>query len=188
MIRYSLPLGIFLVLVVFLYLGLYLNPRELESTLLNKPLPVFSLPQVNDPQKTIQHLDLQGKISMLNVWASWCVSCRQEHPLLMELARQKVVALYGLNWKDTLADAQDWLKQRGNPYQASAFDHSGRVGIDYGVTGTPETFLIDKKGLIRYKHVGPLTVDDFEKKIWPLIEKLNSEPIVSSSSTEPVNK
>lgn len=172
MIRYLFPLIISLVLFVFLYKGLSLDPRKLDSVKINQPAPAFTLPQVSRPDQTFDHETLKGKVSLLNVWASWCVGCRDEHALLMELARQKTVNLYGLNWKDNLDDAQNWLAKYGDPYLAVGFDNSGRTGIDYGVTATPETFVIDKEGIIRYKHIGPITVHDFESKIWPILEEL----------------
>ncbi len=175
-LRYLIPLGVFLILVVFLYVGLGLNPRQLDSTLINQKAPDFLLPRVNKVTETMTSEAFQGKVSLLNVWASWCVSCRQEHPLLMQLAKQKTVSLYGLNWKDQLPDAQTWLRRNGDPYLASAFDSNGRTGIDYGVTGTPETFVIDKQGVVRYKHVGPISVQQFNEILWPMIQELQEQP------------
>jgi cytochrome c biogenesis protein CcmG/thiol:disulfide interchange protein DsbE len=177
--RFLIPLGLFLLLAVFLYHGLFLNPRDLDSTLLDKPAPAFQLAKVKQPEQQFSSEDLKGQVTMLNVWASWCVSCRQEHPLFMELAQRQTVPIYGLNWKDQLPDAQAWLQQFGDPYLASAFDTTGRTGIDYGVTGTPETFIVDKQGRIRYKYTGPITWDAFEKKLFPLIEKLRAEQPLS---------
>lgn len=176
--RYLIPLGIFLILVVFLYIGLGLNPRQLDSTLINQHAPEFKLPTVSTVTETVSSEDFKGKVSLLNVWASWCVSCRQEHPLLMQLAKQNTVSLYGLNWKDELPAAQAWLQRNGNPYLASAFDSTGRTGIDYGVTGTPETFIIDKQGVVRHKHIGPISVQQFNEELWPMIQKLQKEPAV----------
>jgi len=175
-LRYLIPLGIFLILVIFLYIGLGLNPRQLDSTLIDQNAPVFNLPTVNKVTNTVTSEDFKGKVSLLNVWASWCVSCRQEHPLLMQLAKQNTVNLYGLNWKDELPAAQAWLARHGDPYIASAFDNTGRTGIDYGVTGTPETFVIDKKGVVRYKHIGPISVQQFSEILWPMIQELENEP------------
>jgi cytochrome c biogenesis protein CcmG/thiol:disulfide interchange protein DsbE len=173
--RFLLPLGIFIVLVVFLAIGLNLDPREVPSPLIDKPAPAFRVPQLHDPAKTISQKDLQGKVWLLNVWASWCVSCRQEHPVLVDLAKRSVVPIYGLNYKDAREEGLRWLEQFGNPYTASAFDHDGRVGIDYGVYGVPETFVIDKSGTIRYKHIGPLSREAVEKKILPLVQELNAK-------------
>jgi len=175
--RFLIPLIIFFGLVGFLYAGLSLDPRKLDSTLIDLPAPSFELTTVLDVNKKLSQKDLLGQVSLLNVWASWCVSCRQEHPLFMQLAKQGGINIYGLNWKDTRADASNWLRQHGNPYKLSAFDPDGRTGIDYGVTGTPETFVIDKMGKVRHKHTGPVGVDDFRDVLWPLIKKLEAEQV-----------
>ncbi|MCP4042430.1 MAG: DsbE family thiol:disulfide interchange protein [Gammaproteobacteria bacterium] len=175
MTRYLAPLGIFLVLVAFLAIGLRLNPREVPSPLVGKPAPNFELATVKDPERKVGLADLKQDVSLFNVWASWCVSCRQEHPLLVELARRKLVAIYGLNYKDTREDALDWLRRLGNPYAASAFDADGRVGLDWGVYGVPETFIIDHKGTIRHKHIGPITPEAWKETILPLIQQLRAE-------------
>ncbi len=172
MTRFLLPLAIFIVLVAFLAVGLGLNPREVPSPLINKPAPAFQLPQLHQPDKTFSQQDMKGKVWLLNVWASWCVSCREEHPLLVELARTKVVPVYGLNYKDKPEDALGWLKQFGDPYVLSITDRDGRVGIDYGVYGVPETFVIDKQGAIRYKQIGPVTPGALKDKILPLVKEL----------------
>jgi cytochrome c biogenesis protein CcmG/thiol:disulfide interchange protein DsbE len=171
--RFLLPLGIFLTLVVFLGVGLNLNPREIPSPFIGKPAPAFKVSQLHDAGKTIAPGDMQGKVWLLNVWASWCVSCRAEHPVLMDLARQNVVPILGLNYKDGRGDGTEWLSAHGDPYLLSAFDSNGRIGIDYGVYGVPETFVIDKRGVIRMKHVGPLTHEVLAQKILPLIKELN---------------
>jgi cytochrome c biogenesis protein CcmG/thiol:disulfide interchange protein DsbE len=176
MFKYIIPLVLFVVVVVFLAVGLGLNPRLVPSPLIDKPAPEFALPAVEDPSQTVSRADLLGKISLVNVWASWCVSCRAEHPFLMELARSGQVAVYGLNYKDARGDALRWLAQYGDPYAASAFDADGRVGIEWGVYGTPETFLVDRKGIIRYKLVGPLTADIWREQILPIIKKIETEP------------
>ncbi len=175
MSRFLLPLGIFIVLVVFLGIGLNRNPREVPSPLIDKPAPTFQVPQLHEPDKTISQKDMVGKVWLFNVWASWCVSCRQEHPVLVELAKRNVVPIYGLNYKDGREDGMKWLRDWGNPYVLSAFDQDGRVGIDYGVYGVPETFVVDKSGTIRYKHIGPLTQDVVEKKLLPLVQELNAK-------------
>ena len=171
--RFLLPLGIFIVLVAFLAIGLKLDPREVPSPLIGKPAPAFTLPLLHRPEATFAPKDLQGRVWLLNVWASWCVSCRQEHPLLVELAKRNVVPIYGLNYKDARADALRWLKQYGDPYVLSIMDAEGRVGIDYGVYGVPETYVIDKVGVIRFKQIGPVTQDVLEKTILPLVKELN---------------
>ncbi len=171
--RFLLPLGIFIVLVVFLAIGLNRDPREVPSPLVGKPAPAFELPQLHQPGAKFAPKDLQGKVWLLNVWASWCVSCRQEHPLLVELAKSGIVPIYGLNYKDQRGDALKWLQQFGDPYALSIVDAEGRVGIDYGVYGVPETYVIDKAGVIRFKQIGPVTQDALEKTILPLVKELN---------------
>jgi cytochrome c biogenesis protein CcmG/thiol:disulfide interchange protein DsbE len=170
--RWSIPLGIFVVLVAFLYVGLFRDPREVPSPLVGKPAPAFALPQLHEPGRKLTAADLKGKVWLLNVWASWCVSCREEHPLLMQLAASNVVPIYGLDYKDKPDAGLAWLAQHGNPYVASAVDLDGRVGIDFGVYGVPETFLIDKQGVVRYKQIGPLTVESLRQKILPLVKEL----------------
>ncbi|KAF0192458.1 MAG: cytochrome c bioproteinis protein CcmG thiol:disulfide interchange protein DsbE [Gammaproteobacteria bacterium] len=172
--RFFLPLLVFAVLVVFLYVGLSLKPSEVPSPLIGKAAPAFALPAVHHPEQTIAREDMLGQVWLLNVWASWCVTCRQEHPLLVRMAREKIVPIYGLNYKDTRADAIDWLNALGNPYITSLFDEAGQVGIDFGVYGVPETFVIDKRGVIRYKHIGALTDSALREKILPLVRELNS--------------
>ena len=173
MSRYLWPLGIFLVMVVFLGIGLTLNPRELPSPLVGKAAPPFELPLLHEPNRNFSPAEMKGRVWLLNVWASWCVSCRDEHPLLVELARAKVVPIYGLDYKDPREDALRWLKQFGDPYDMSVADVDGRIGIDYGVYGVPETYLIDKAGVIRYKHIGPVNREALQKTILPLIAELN---------------
>ena len=171
--RYLIPLGIFVVLVPFLAVGLRLNPREVPSPLINKPAPSFTLPQLQEPERSLSLEDMRGKVWLLNVWASWCVACREEHPVLVEFAKTGVVPIYGLNYKDQRGDALAWLGQFGNPYALSVADLEGTVGIDYGVYGVPETFVIDKKGMIRYKQIGPVTPEALRSKILPLVRKLS---------------
>jgi len=170
--RFLLPLGIFIVLLGFLAVGLRLNPREIPSPFIDKPAPVFKLVQLHETGKTLAKEDMQGKVWLLNVWASWCVSCREEHPVLLDLAKTNVVPIVGLNYKDQRNDALGWLKQFGDPYTLSISDTDGRVGIDYGVYGVPETFVIDKTGVIRYKQIGPVTLDALKNKILPLVARL----------------
>jgi cytochrome c biogenesis protein CcmG/thiol:disulfide interchange protein DsbE len=170
--RWSIPLAIFVVLMAFLYIGLYRDPREVPSPLIDKPAPAFALSQLHDPERKLTNADLKGKVWLLNVWASWCASCRDEHPLLMQLAAANTVPIYGLDYKDKPDAGRAWLAQNGNPYTASAVDLDGRVGIDYGVYGVPETFVIDKQGIVRYKQIGPLTPDSLQRKILPLIKDL----------------
>jgi cytochrome c biogenesis protein CcmG/thiol:disulfide interchange protein DsbE len=171
--RYLIPLIVFVVLVGFLAVGLNLKPREVPSPLIDKPAPAFSLARLDAPEQKLGLDDLKGQVWLLNVWASWCVACRQEHPLLVDLARQNVVPIYGLNYKDKRDDALAWLGRYGNPYIASLSDIEGLVGIDYGVYGVPETFVIDKAGTIRLKHIGPVTPEALRDTILPLVRKLN---------------
>ena len=167
-----LPLGIFLVLAVFLAVGLRLNPREVPSPLIDKAAPAFRLPQLQDPARTLGTDDLKDKVWILNVWASWCVACLEEHPILVEFSKQNVLPIYGLNYKDKREDALAWLGKHGNPYTLSIQDLDGRVGIDYGVYGVPETYVIDGKGVIRYKRIGPVTKQILREKILPLVRQL----------------
>ena len=170
--KFLIPLALFGVLVVFLGVGLGLDPHEVSSPLVNKPAPAFKVPQLEQPELQFAAEDMKGQVWLFNVWASWCVACRQEHPVLMQFARQKLVPIVGLDYKDQRKDALGVLKRSGNPYDINAFDADGRVGIDYGVYGVPESYLIDKAGIIRYKHIGPITADALEKTIIPLINEL----------------
>ena len=172
MTRFLLPLVIFVVMAGFLWAGLNLKPSEVPSPLIDKPAPDFTLTQLHEPDKTISRQEMLGKVWLLNVWASWCVSCRQEHPLLVQLSRTGQVPIYGLNYKDKRDDAKRWLQALGNPYTVSAFDEAGQVGIDYGVYGVPETYLIDREGKIRFKQIGPVTAEVLQQKILPLVKEL----------------
>jgi len=191
--RFLWPLISFIVLVALLAAGLRLDPHDVPSPLVGKPAPMFSLERIGAPQQTFSPQEMRGKVWLLNVWSTWCVSCRQEHPMLVEMAKNKALTLVGLNYKEVRGDgafdidkiapdaervlalkrAQVWLKTHGDPYTLSALDLDGRVGIDYGVYGVPETYVIDKGGLIRMKHTGPITPDIFSGKILPLVAELN---------------
>lgn len=175
MMRFILPFVVFMVLAGFLYVGLSLNPREIPSPLVGKPAPVFTLPHLHSPDKQFSTQEMKGKVWMLNVWASWCVSCKEEHPVLMDLARQNIVPIYGLNYKDKREDGEAWLRRYGDPYTLSVSDVEGRVGIDYGVYGVPETYVIDKQGVIQYKLVGVVTPQNLREKILPLIAELQAK-------------
>jgi cytochrome c biogenesis protein CcmG/thiol:disulfide interchange protein DsbE len=172
MARYLIPLVLFVILVIFLAIGLGRDPHEVPSPLIGKAAPTFQLPQLKDPGKSFSAQQMRGKVWLLNVWASWCVSCREEHPLLLDYARSAAVPIYGLNYKDKREDALDWLEQLGDPYVLSASDEDGRVAIDYGVYGAPETYLIDRDGVIRFKQVGAVTPEIWERKILPLVKDL----------------
>jgi cytochrome c biogenesis protein CcmG/thiol:disulfide interchange protein DsbE len=175
MLKYVLPLLLFIVLAGFLAAGLKLNPKEIPSPLIDKPAPAFALPILGTPQKTLSNADLKGQVWLLNVWASWCVSCRDEHPLLLEFSRQQLAPLVGLNYKDEDQAANRWLDKHGNPYSVNMTDADGRTGINFGVYGVPETFVVDKRGIVRYKHTGPVVPGDLENIFLPLIQKLQAE-------------
>ena len=170
----SFPLVLFVVLVVVLAIGLTKDPRLVPSPLIDKAMPAFSLPQLHEADQTLGSTDLRGQVLLLNVWASWCVACRAEHPVLMELAKSGQVAIYGLNYKDQREDALRWLVYSGDPYTTSAYDLEGKVGIDFGVYGVPETFIVDQNGIIRYKQIGPITEEVLNKKIMPFINQLKA--------------
>jgi cytochrome c biogenesis protein CcmG/thiol:disulfide interchange protein DsbE len=175
-LRWSLPLAIFAIILAFLFVGLFRDPREVPSPLIGKPAPAFALAKLHHPGETLRTADMRGQVWLLNVWASWCVSCRVEHPLLVELAKTKIVPVVGLQYKDKRDDGLAWLATNGDPYTMSIVDLDGRVGIDFGVYGVPETFVIDKAGVIRYKQIGPLTADALEKTILPLVRELQRSP------------
>jgi cytochrome c biogenesis protein CcmG, thiol:disulfide interchange protein DsbE len=174
-LRFLLPLAIFGGILLFLGIGLGLNPREVPSPLIGKPAPAFTLPRLDDAGQQVSRDDLLGKVWMLNVWASWCAPCRDEHPLVNDMARRQLVAIYGLNYKDSRPAASNWLANLGNPYRATLVDADCRVGIDFGVYGVPETFIIDRQGVVRFKHTGPLTPDVIRSKIEPLLKELNAQ-------------
>lgn len=176
--RYAIPLVVFVVLVVLLGVGLKLDPREVPSPFIGKPAPQFSLMRLDDPSQFIGPASMKGQVWLLNVWASWCTSCRAEHEVIKQLARDGVaVPIIGLNYKDEPTDAIAWLRNYGNPYLTSAVDREGQVGIDWGVYGVPETFVIDKRGIIRYKQIGPVTGPALQEKILPLLRQLQGERV-----------
>lgn len=166
-----IPLALFAVLSVFLFRGLSLDPNEMPSALLNKPVPKFSLPRLENPQETRTESILQGKVSLLNVWATWCVTCRQEHAFLNQL-RSQGVHIVGLDYKDNNEDAKRWIAELGNPYDEILVDEDGRVGLDLGVFGAPETYVIDKQGIIRYKYIGNLHQKVWDETIQPIVKSL----------------
>ncbi len=171
-LRFYVPLLIFITLGVFLAAGLKLDPRHVPSPLVDKPVPNFSLPRLHQPNEVFTPDQMNGRVWLLNVWASWCVACRQEHEVIKRLAEIEQIVVIGLNYKDAAADAKRWLEQLGNPYELSAVDDAGQVGIDWGVYGVPETFIIDQYGIIRHKHIGPISTQDVETTILPLIKSL----------------
>ena len=164
----------FALLVALLAAGLGLNPREVPSPLIGKPAPHFELPLLAAPDKTFSQKNMLGKVWILNVWASWCPPCLVEHPVITALAKSGIAPVIGLNYKDAREDALPWLKRNGDPFQLSVFDLDGRIGIDYGVYGVPETYVIDRKGVIRYKHIGPITPEIVQTKIEPLLKELSA--------------
>ena len=166
-------LGIFIGLVAHLAVGLRLNPSEVPAPLIGKPAPAFDLPLLTAPEQRFSEKTMLGKVWVLNVWASWCPPCLAEHPVVSQFARSGLVPIVGLNYKDTREDALPWLNRNGNPFQVVVFDADGRIGIDYGVYGVPETYVIDRGGVIRYKHIGPLTADVVQTKIEPLVKELS---------------
>jgi len=170
--KFLIPLLLFVVLVGFLAVGLNLDPHEVPSPLINKPAPAFEVPQLGQANKTFSPASMKGQVWILNVWASWCVACREEHPVLVEIAKSGLVPLIGLDYKDKREEALAMLEKQGNPYLLSAFDANGRVGIDYGVYGVPETYVIDRAGVIRLKHIGPITPEILKQKIYPLVSEL----------------
>ena len=169
-----LPLGIFILMIGLLGYGLTLDPKRVPSPLIDKAAPPFSLAMLSAPARQLSTEDLKGQVWVLNVWASWCVSCRVEHEFITELASKNLVTLVGLNYKDVPGEAGDWLKQFGNPYSVSVMDPDGRVGIDWGVYGVPETFVIGADGMIKYKHIGPVTEESLNAELLPVIRELLS--------------
>lgn len=167
-----IPLGIFFVLVVFLAIGLTRDPHEIPSPLIGKPAPMFTAPNLLEPSQQFSAKDMLGQVWLLNTWASWCVACRQEHPILVEFAKTKTLPIVGLDYKDQNPEGLKWLARFGNPYDQAITDKDGRIGIDFGVYGVPESFLIDKAGVIRYKQIGPVTEEALRDKIVPLIREL----------------
>jgi len=174
-LKFLIPLMAFVLLVALLAAGLSNDPRRVPSPLVGKPAPDFNLPRLSDPSVSFSPKLLKGKVWLLNVWASWCSGCRVEHPILNELAKKNIVSIIGFDYKDTNVAANDWLNRLGNPYRFVVTDQEGMVGFDYGVYGVPETFFIDKRGIIRYKHIGPISYKDLTEIILPLIKELQAE-------------
>jgi len=173
--RFLMPFVIFIVIAVFLWAGLKSNPHEIPSPLIGKPVPPFQAATLQDPGQTISNQDFKGHVSLLNVFATWCVSCKAEHPVLMDIKASHRVNIYGLNFRDKRRAALAWLEEEGDPYTKIIFDPRGKVGIDFGVYGTPETFVIDRKGVIRYKYIGPMSPDEWRDKILPQVKALEAE-------------
>jgi len=177
MLRYFLPLLVLGLLVSAFWIGLYRDPREVPSPLINRQAPEFSLPGVKNPDATLSNEMFIGQVSVVNVWGSWCVGCRVEHEALMRFASLTDVPIYGINYKDEKANALNWLAQLGDPYVLSGYDYEGLVSIDWGVYGAPETFVIDKRGVVRYKKIGPITQELIQDKLLPMLDLLQAEQI-----------
>lgn len=176
-LRYLIPIGVFALLVPIFLIGLGRDPSELPSPFLGKPAPELSLPQLQNPAATVSHEDYAGEYALVNVWATWCVGCRQEHDYLMQLSASDAIPIYGLNWRDRRDEALDWLARLGDPYVASGYDADGRAGIDWGVYGAPETFLISPQGTVLHKHLGPLNETIWKRDFEPLLaDPGNSSP------------
>jgi cytochrome c biogenesis protein CcmG/thiol:disulfide interchange protein DsbE len=173
--RFIIPIGLFAALAVFLFVGLSRDKETLPSPLIGKPAPQFELPRVEDPSQKISNREFAGRPYVVNIWGTWCFACREEHAVLMEIARRGEVPLVGLNWKDELAPAQQWLQQLGNPYVGTAFDPQGDVGIDWGAYGAPETYLVDARGTIVYKYVSPVTIEVWEREFLPRIKQAGAK-------------
>lgn len=167
--KFLLPIAFF-ALAGVLYFGLFRDPREVPSPLIGKPAPAFTLQALDNPARQFSPADMKGKVWLLNVWASWCPNCKDEHPDLLDLKRRQVVPIVGLNYKDKRDLGLDVLKKTGDPFEVSAFDPDGKAALDWGVYGAPETFLIDREGIIRAKHVGPISQEIFAKKFAPLLK------------------
>ena len=172
--RYFAPLAVLLLVAGLFWVGLGLQPGVVPSPLIGKPAPAFELPLLDDPARTFRHTDLAGRVTLVHVWATWCVVCRAEHPTLLAFARRGIVPVVGYNYRDDRELAREWLAEAGNPYELTLFDPAGDVAIDWGVYGTPETFVVDRAGVIRYKHVGPLTDALIERELMPLLESLGA--------------
>lgn len=171
-----IPLGIFVAIVALLGVGLTMNPERIPSQLIGEPVPDFEVSRVDDPASTVSPADLEGQIYLLNIWASWCRACREEHPVLMDAAQESDLTIVGLDYKDERPAAREWLRQRGDPYAVSAFDPEGKVGMDLGVTGVPETFVVDAEGIVRRKFVGAITRRQLHTEILPLVAELRRSP------------
>ncbi|GIU33941.1 DsbE family thiol:disulfide interchange protein [Shewanella colwelliana] len=170
-----IPLVLFLVMGVFLYKGLFLNPQQLDSALEGKPIPAFQLERLEDSNEIITNESLKGQVSLLNVWATWCPSCKYEHPYLMRLARQNILPIYGINYRDERALAVRELTREGDPYTKNIFDHDGRLGLDLGVYGAPESYLVDHNGIIRFRYAGPIDMRVWKETLYPMIQELQAE-------------
>ncbi len=174
-LRSTLPFVIFILIILLLWRGLALHPSLVPSPFINQPTPAFHLPTLLGPPHWMTQNDLKGQVTLFHVWATTCIVCAEEHSFLLELSQNRSIVINGLDYKDPPQAAKIWLKKYGNPYHLIAMDQTGETGIDWGVYGTPETFIIDKKGIIRYKQIGAITPDNWEYILQPLIQKLQTE-------------
>ena len=188
MIRALIPAVIFFILAGFLYVGLYKDPSLVPSPLIGKPVPAFAASTLHDADRIITEKSLRGDYYLVNVWATWCAACKQEHAALVYLAEQRQVPIYGLNYKDTRAGALAWLRQYGNPYVSNIFDDSGRIGMDFGVYGAPETFLVDHQGIIRHKLIGVMTPQVWTAQFEPKIKRITQNIIARNIATQSIPK
>ena len=173
--RFLLPLIAVVVLIPILILGLNTDPSKLPSPYIGKPAPQFELPGLKDPSTTVSTANLKGRMTLVNIWATWCVGCRAEHAYLMQLAEQGAIPIYGINWRDTREQALNWLTQLGDPYVASGFDADARVGIDWGAYGAPETFLVSPEGIVLFRFAGPLNQTIWEREFLPRIAEVTAQ-------------
>jgi len=185
--RFLVPLAIFALMAVILGIGLTIDPRRIPSPLIDKPVPAFTAPDLHDVEVMVSQETLKGQVSVVNIWASWCAACYEEHPVLLKLEQLRDTPIYGLNYKDTREDALGWLARLGDPYTTSIFDQSGRVGIDWGVYGVPETFIVDHKGVIRYKHIGPVSEAQLHDRILPVLDRLQADLTPSPDKSTDAN-
>jgi cytochrome c biogenesis protein CcmG/thiol:disulfide interchange protein DsbE len=175
-VLYLVPLLVFVALAVYFWVGLGKNPREIPSVLIDKPVPPFSLPPLKEREWGLASDDLKGEVALVNIFGSWCQGCRIEHPFLMELRKKGIVPIYGIDWREKSPDAGPaWLAQHGDPYTRTGDDPNSKAAIAFGVTGAPETFIIDRNGVIRYKQIGPITPVIWESTLWPIVRKLQGE-------------
>ena len=175
MSKFALPLVAFALLVGMFVVGLNLDPSRIPSPLLEHTAPEFAIPSLQDPNVLVGSADYANRVALVNIWATWCPGCRQEHGFLLELAQQGTIPIFGLNWRDNRTEALGWLRSLGNPYIATGFDADGRVGIDWGAYGAPETFLIDANGIVIHKHIAPLTREIWERDFVPLIDAIEAK-------------
>ncbi len=171
-IVFLIPLALFAVMVWFFLIGLDRDPRLIPSPFIDKPAPTFTATYLLDETKTLTEADLKGQVTLVNFWATWCPTCKGEHEVLMEVSRDQRFAIVGVDYKDVDSDAQSWLEQLGDPYQTVVVDRDGSIGINWGVYGTPETFVLDKNGIVRYKHVGAISWQAWTETLQPLVNEL----------------